>query len=594
VQEQFKKVKHAKPMMSLNDGFTRSDIYDWQKRITKFLTAAEIKGLDYFAMVKADGLAASLIYKKGILQRGSTRGNGKIGEDVTHNLKTIESIPLKLTQNIDCEVRGEVHILKKDFIELNKQRKRHNQELFANPRNAAAGGLRQLDSKIAKQRKLSFVAYQIIGEENKKQEFNKLKDLGFKVVENKYCVSLENVFDYFSEIKTKREKIEFNIDGLVIWVNKAKTFNKLGVVGKAPRGAIAFKFPMQEAVTIVLDIKLQIGRTGAVTPVAVLKPVEIGGAVISRATLHNQDEIKRLQLKIGDSVIVGRAGDVIPKVFKVLKDLRTGKEKSFKMPKNCPVCGGVLTKKPKEAIFRCTDSNCILRRKRQLYHFVSKGAFDIEGLGPKVIDQLLKENIISVASDIFEIKQGDIVSLERFGEKSAQNLIESINKAKYISLSRFIFSLGIRGVGEETGTDLANHFLGIEKIYQATKEQLLDIPDIGPETADGIYEFFKNGKNKKEVNRLIKAGVIIQKSVRSPNLEDQKLKGKTFVLTGTMETLSRDKAKEKIRRFGGNVSSSVSRNIDFVVAGDNPGSKINKAKEMNISIIGEKEFLKMI
>lgn len=594
VLDGFTKVEHKQQMWSFNDAFSKQDMLDWEQRNKKLLTGKEITQLDYFVTPKIDGLAVSLIYdNKGILSRGATRGDGKVGEDVTNNLKTIESIPLKLQGNIKNiqEIRGEVFMTKKSFRDLNKAREKNNEQLYANPRNLAAGTIRQLDPKIVSKRKLSFLAYQLLHQQTQQKEEQKLKEFGFKTVDGKYCKNLEQVFNYYKEILNKRDSFSYHIDGVVVRVNKYSLFDKLGRVGKAPRAAIAFKFPMQDAVTIVEDIKMQVGRTGSVTPVAILKPVEIAGAVISRATLHNQDEIKRLGLKIGDSVIVGRAGDVIPKVFKVLKNLRTGREKDFKMPKNCPVCGGLLIKKPQEVVLRCADASCILRRKRQLYHFVSKGAFNIDGLGPKVIDQLLKENIISIASDIFEIKQGDVVSLERFGEKSSFNLIESIEKAKNISLNRFIFSLGIRGVGEETAVDLANYFCDIKELSLATAEELLEIKDIGPETADNIYSFFKEKRNIELLNKLLKYVKVQNPELRTKN---QELKGKTFVLTGTIQKLTRGEAKESIRALGGDVSSSVSHNTDFVVAGKNPGSKLIKAKNFDVKIIKEKEFLKMI
>ncbi len=587
--DKFTKIEHKEKMFSLNDAFNEQEIEEWEQRIKKLLTPSQTKKLDYFCMVKADGLAASLSYNQGVFDKGATRGNGKVGEDVTNNLKTIEQVPLKLEKAVNVTVRGEVFISKKDFKEINKKQEKKGQELYANPRNTAAGALRQLDPKVARARKLSFAAWQLLGQENKVCEYQELKQLGFKTVEFKYCQSLVDVFNYFKEISKKRDKMSYQIDGLVVWINDNQTFQSLGVVGKAPRGAIAFKFPMAEATTIVEDIKVQIGRTGALTPVAILKPVQIGGATISRATLHNQDEIKRLGIKIGDTVVVGRAGDVIPKVFKVLKDLRTGREKAFSLPKKCPVCGGALAKEPSEAIWRCVSSKCKVRQRKAMHHFVSKPAFNIEGLGPKVVDQLVEQGLVADPADFFDLKQGDLEPLERFAQKSAINLIQAISQAKKISLARFIFALGIGGVGEETAIDLANYFRDITKLEQATEDDLLKLNDIGPIVARSIVSFFKEKKNQDIVQRLLK-----NVKLENPKQIKQGLKGKVFVLTGTLEDLTRDKAKEIIRSQGGDISSTVSKATSFVLAGANPGSKLQKAQTLGVKVLTEQGFLKMI
>ncbi len=592
--DKFAKHKHSERMLSFNDAFSQKDIRDWQARIVKLLSEKEKKELDYFAEAKIDGLAVSLLYQKGVFQRGATRGDGLVGEDVTNNLKTIESIPLKLEKPIDCEVRGEVFINKKDFEKLNQARVKKGEPAYANPRNTAAGAVRQLNPKVAASRKLNFLAWALLGRENQQAEYQELQELGFKPVEGKYCSDLPALFDYYGQLQKKRERFPFQIDGVVVSVNSAALFKKLGVAGKAPRGAIAYKFPMKEATTKVEDIKLQVGRTGAITPVAILKPKEIGGAVISRATLHNEDEIKRLGLKIGDTVIVGRAGDVIPKVFKVLKDLRDGREKAFQMPKTCPVCQSRLEKKQGEVLWRCPDSNCQKRRRGQLYHFVSKAAFNIDGLGPKIIDRLLEEGLISDAADLFELKQGDLVPLERFADKAAQNLVEAINRARKVTLARFIFALGIRGVGEETSIDLAERFSSLEKLSKASVEQLLALPDIGPETVQSITSFFKSSENLDLVKRLLKAGITIKKVTEVRPLSAQKLEDKTFVLTGALESLTRDEVKETIRSLGGNVSSAISKETDFVVVGKEPGVKLDKAKKLGVKILLEQEFLKML
>jgi len=418
-----------------------------------------------------------------------------------------------------------------------------------------------------------------------------LKDLGFKTNKNnKYCKSLEEVFKFRDHWKKEREKLDYEIDGIVVIINNNEIFEKLGVVGKAPRAAIAYKFPQAEATTKVLDVKVQVGRTGAITPVAVLEPVQVTGITITRATLHNEDEIKRLGLKIGDSVIVGRAGDVIPDIIKVLSELRTGHEKNFKMPTHCPSCGTKLVKLETEVLLRCPNRNCFAQRKRNFYHFVSRTAFNMDGLGPKIIDRLLDEGLVQTPADLFELKEGDIVPLERFAEKSAENLIKSIQEKREITLSRFIYALGIRNVGEETAIDLAKHFGSIKKIREAKLEDFDKISDIGPVVSKSIYEWFQDKDNVKFLERLQKFVII---NSQFP-ISNKRLFGKTFVLTGGLESMSRDEAKAKIRELGGDVSESVSSKTDYVVVGLEPGSKADKAKELGVKTISEQEFLKLI
>lgn len=589
VSDKFQKAEHKERMLSFNDAFNQKDMIDWETKIKKLST----EKLDYFCEDKIDGLAVSLIYKKGVLIRGATRGNGKIGENVTTNLKTIESIPLRLEKPIDCEVRGEVFITKKSFESLNKDRAKKDLSAYANPRNLAAGSIRQLDSKITANRGLSFLAWQLLGLDTQLDEYKELKVLGFKPVNGKYCKNLSEVFVRYQYVEKQRDKLAHQIDGIVVGVNNNKLFKKLGIVGKAPRGAIAFKFPLIESQTIIENIIVQIGRTGAITPVAILRPVNVGGVTISRATLHNEDEIARLGLKIGDTVIIGRAGDVIPQVVKVLKVLRTGKEKTFKMPFKCPDCGTRLVKKPGEVVNRCPNSSCNVRKRKGLYHFVSKPTFNIDGMGPKIIDQLLKENLIATSADIFTLKQGDIIAMDRFGEKSADNLVASIKNSSKISLSRFIFALGIRSVGEETAIDLANYFGKIDALMKASTQELSIIRNIGTETASSISSFFKEPNNAQLVKRLI-SYIAIQNPTKAGSATAHKLVGKTFVLTGSLEALTRDEAKEKIRALGGDISSSVSKQTDFVVQGHEPGSKLTKAKKLGIKILTEQQFLKML
>ena len=424
------------------------------------------------------------------------------------------------------------------------------------------------------------------------QKHKILKELGFKTNPyNKYCKNLSEVFKFHKDIQKIREKIPYEIDGLVVVVNSSKIFEKLGIIGKAPKGAIAFKFPGRQATTIIEDIKVQIGRTGTLTPVAYLKPVQVGGVMISRATLHNEDEIKRLGVKIKDTVIVARAGDVIPDIIKVLTDLRTGREKEFRMPEQCPVCGSKVKRLKGEALTRCLNPNCFAQRKEYFYHFVSKVAFDIEGLGPKIIDQLVEENLVSDPTDLFELKQGDLLPLEGFGEKSAENIIKAIQSKKEITLPRFIFALGIRNVGEETALDLAKHFGKLEKLQKAKLEELENIQDVGPIVAKSIYNWFREKRNIKYLDKL-------KRVVRIKNYElgtkNKKLKGKTFVLTGGLEIMTRDEAKDKIRELGGDISESVSKKTDYVIVGLEPGSKYDKARKLGIKTINEKELLNLI
>ena len=409
---------------------------------------------------------------------------------------------------------------------------------------------------------------------------------------NKHCKNLKEVFEFHKYWQKNREKLNYEIDGIVVQINSNKIFNKLGVVGKAPRGAIAYKFALKQATTIVEGIKVQIGRTGALTPIACLKPVKVGGVTISRATLHNEDEIKRLGLKIGDTVIVGRAGDVIPDIIKVLPELRAGKERFFRMPQKCPVCGTKLVKAEAEVVWRCPNPKCFAKLRRYFHHFVSKGAFDIVGLGPKIINRLMEEGSIQDPADLFQLEEGDILPLERFAEKSAENLIESIQKRKKISLARFVFSLGIRNVGEETAIDLAENFGSLKNLKTASLENLTAIRDIGPVVARAIYEWFRQEKNMKFLEKMGKTGIKIREVKKE--VKKLKLKGLTFVLTGTLEKITRSEAKNKIREIGGDISETVSKNVNYVIVGADPGSKYNKARELGVKILAEEEFLKLL
>jgi DNA ligase (NAD+) len=525
--EKFGKVRHPQPMLSFNDAFSEKDMEDWLERISKFLSSEEKKEVDFFCELKIDGLAIELIYEKEILKIGSTRGDGTVGENVTQNLKTIEAIPLRLREKeetlkdfkflkslpAEIVVRGEVFISKEEFERLNKKQKKVGLPLYANPRNVAAGSVRQLDPKITAARKLDSYAYELItdlGQKTHEEKHKILKTLGFKTnPHNKYCKDLKDVFKLHDYWQENREKLHYEIDGIVVIVNSNKIYEKLGIVGKAPRATIAYKFPLKQTTTIVEDIKVQVGRTGVLTPVAYLKPIQVAGVTISKATLHNEDEIKRLGVKIGDTVIVGRAGDVIPDVIKVLPELRTGKEREFHFPKYCPSCKTKIIKPAGEVAWRCPNPNCFSRKREYFYHFVSKGAFDIVGLGPKVIDRLIDEGLVSDPADLFKLEEGDILPLERFAEKSTQNLISAIQSKKEITFPRFIFALGIRNVGEETAQDLSEHMGSLEKLKRASLEELQKITDIGPIVAKSIYRWFREKRNLVFLKKLKSAEIKI-------------------------------------------------------------------------------------
>ena len=610
----FGKVAHKIPMLSLSDAFSEEELENWEERIGKLIPGEKI---DFFAELKLDGLAASLEYKKGVFIRGATRGDAKTGEDVTQNLKTIGSVPLRLRlpeekelRNLGfsgdqvekiiktaeegiIEVRGEVIMTKKVFEKLNEILKKEKKPPLANPRNAAAGSIRQLNPKVTASRRLDCYIYSLItdfGQMRHQQEHGLAKLLGFKTVpQNRFCRDLGEIMEFHRRIAKEREKLPFECDGIVVVVDKIQLQKKLGIVGKAPRWMTAYKFSPKEATTIVENIIVQVGRTGALTPVAVLKRVEIGGTIVSRATLHNKDEIERLGLRIGDTVIIGRAGDVIPDVRKVLVELRTGKEKKFHMPKFCPICGKETSKDEGGVIVKCADKNCPSRKRRSLRYFASKAAFDIEGLGPSSINLLLDEGLIGDPADIFDLEEGDLIPLERFGEKSAQNLIKAIQARKSISLPRFLLSLGIPHVGERTAEDLSEHFVSLEALEKASSEDLNKIKNIGPKTGKEIYKWFQDEYNRNFLDKLLKR-VKVEKYLKPKG----KLSGKIFVLTGALFSMSREIAKEKIRELGGKTSESISEEADYLVAGEEPGSNLAKAKKSGIKILDEKRFLKII
>lgn len=590
----FKKVIHRFPMLSLEDIFSQNEFEEWLERIKKRVSSGKFT---FFSEPKFDGLAISIVYKNGLLDYAATRGDGVVGEDVTQNVKTIESIPLSISHKGIVEVRGEAIITKKNFERINKEQKKLGVAVYANPRNLGAGSIRQLDPQITASRTLDFFAYDLaspLDNDFHHKEHDVLRELGFKTVKDleKICRNSHDVFLHHKKISSIREKLPYNIDGLVISVDSNKLLRDLGITGKTPRGMIAYKFSPKEATTIVLNIIVQVGRTGALTPVAILRPVEIGGVTVSRATLHNEDEIKRLGVKIGDSVVVGRAGDVIPDIKRVLPRLRTGKEKTFHMPANCPVCGSKIHKKEGEVNYFCQNKNCSARHREGLYHFVSRKAFNVDGLGSKILDAFLDYGLIIDGADVFKLQEKDIVPLERFGEKSAENLVSAIQKSKKISLSRFIYALGILHVGEETALDLAKKFRKIDDLASAKLEELENIRDIGPKVARSIFEWFSEEKNKKFLKKLKEVGVKIENYKISTS--GYKLEGKSFVFTGELASISRDEAKDKVRALGGDASGFVSKKTDYVVAGENPGSKLDKAKKLGVKILTESEFLKMI
>jgi DNA ligase (NAD+) len=596
--DKFVKVKHLARQWSLQDAFSFEEIEEWEQRIKKILEKKGIdEKLDYSCEIKIDGLKIILTYEKGIFVRGATRGDGKIGENVTEQLKTIQSIPLKLSKNINITVVGEAWLNKNFLVEINKRRENDDKMPFANSRNAAAGSIRQLNPQVTAERRLDSYIYDIdyLDIALPMDQINELKflhSLGFKVNQNyKQCVELSAVQGIYKEWDKKRDKQDYGIDGLVIKVNSKILQDALGYTGKAPRWAIAYKFSPEKVTTQVLDIKVQVGRVGTLTPVAILKPVSVAGSTVSRATLHNQDEINRLDIRLGDTVVIQKAGDIIPDVVDVLKKLRSGKEKKFIMPGKCPICNSDVIKPSGEVNHYCSNKKCFAVEREQIAHFVSRPAFNIEGLGPKIIEQLINEGLIQDASDLFSLKEGDLKPLERFAEKAASNLIASIEQAKQINFSNFIYALGIRHVGAETAIALAKNFSTINELQTANIEQLITVEDVGEKVAESIKSWFSNKSHQVFLQKMFSSGV----QVSAPSLQTKDLlSGKTFVLTGSLESLTRQEAKERIRLLGGKISSSISSKTSFLVTGTEPGSKLNKAKELSVKVINEVDFLKML
>jgi DNA ligase (NAD+) len=621
--DKFIKVKHASRMLSLNDAFSEEELYDWEKRIRKLLPPST--KFNYFCEVKFDGLAVSLIYENGKFVRGATRGDGFVGEDITENLKTIHSIPLVLSEPFPpyIEVRGEAVMSKETLVRLNKKNKKEGETLFANTRNAAAGGLRQLDPKLASERGLEFFAYDLVGgsSASHSEKHQYLKSLGFPVdTHDAVAKDLSEVKDFIKKFEKIREKFPYGTDGVVVAVDDLKLQEVLGVVGKAPRYSVAFKYPAERATTRVEGVEINVGRTGVLTPLALFTPTLVAGSTVSKATLHNMDQIERLDLRIGDTVVIEKAGDVIPKVVEVLTRMRTGKEKKVKMPTMCPACGSKVEKKknlnqekdyadgrfqPKaggmsknvspgsqSVAYYCINPKCPAKNERFLEHFVS--VFDIYELGSKILKRFKDEGLITDAADIFTLTKEDIELLPRFGEKSAENIIEEIKSKKKIPLAKFLWALGILHVGEETARDLAENFHTLSNLMSVAETNIAEIDsieNIGPAVSKSLHDFFRDKNNLNFIKKLELHGVVVE---RAEKKKKGKFSGQIFVLTGTLAQMSREIAKERILALGGKVSGSVSANTSYVVAGEEAGSKLDKAKKIGVKILTEEEFAKML
>lgn len=616
LSERFAKQKHLTPKKSLSDVFSQEDIKDWYAKINKLVLANQ--KIHFICELKIDGLNITLYYKKGVLTQALTRGDGVMGEVVTHTIKTIESVPLRLNERVDLEVSGEVYIANKDFEKINKERENKGEEIFENPRNLAAGTVRQLDPKVAASRKLSVFFYEM-GENNlegaprnQQAVLERFMDLGLPVNDQfRFCENLDDIFDFIEYTRKLRKKLPYQIDGVVIKVNDKAQQHLMGFTAKTPRFSIAYKFPAEQSTTTVLDIHVQVGRTGALTPVAVLSPVRVAGSTISRATLHNKDELKRKDVRIGDTVIIQKAGDVIPEIVDIIKELRTGHEKHFIFPKTCPVCDSKIIHKENETIIRCSNPDCAAQDREKFIHFAT--IMNIEGLGEKVVDQLLEVALVDQIPDIFHLTKDDLLLLPLFKGKKSEKLIAAIEKAKQTSLERFLFAIGIRHIGEETAILLAN-FIRIvayekkENGYNHTvktvkdllrlmmhidKDKLLEIEGFGEKVAEAVVDWFQNDLNQKFIKRLDECGITFKKEEQSISL---KLKGMTFVLTGTLNAISRDQAKERIRQNGGKVVGSVSKNTTYIIKGDaaQESTKEYKAKKLGVEIINEERFLDML
>jgi DNA ligase (NAD+) len=596
-REGFSTVRHARAMLSLDNAFSYEALREFDRRVRE---GSGHERIEYIAEHKFDGLSISLQYEDGVLLRGVTRGDGTTGEDVTPNVKTIRSIPLRVDAAVlkknklspEFEVRGEIMMTKKAFEALNRKQEETGGKIFVNARNSAAGAVRVLDPAITAARRLDFFAYYLLVDgkvpfAKHSESLQALKQLHFRASDDwRLCAGIESVTAYCNDWDAKREKLPYEIDGVVVKVNSIPIQNELGYTSKAPRWAIAYKYPARQETTVVNDIIVQVGRTGTLTPVAVLEPVQVGGVTVSRSTLHNMDEIERLGLKIGDTVLIERAGEVIPHVLKVTKQ---GKQsKPFRMPKHCPECGSTIHHVDGEVAYRCVNAACPAKRKESILHFAGRHAMNIDGLGDKIVDQLVDKGLVKDVADLFALKEDELAGLERMAEKSAQNLLEEIEASKKNSLPRLIYALGIQFVGERTGQLLAEYFSSLEDLASAKEEQLVEVPEVGPKVAASIVEFFSEAANRHLIKKLHKAGV--HPTAEKRKVRSDKFAGKSFVFTGGLANRSREEAGEIVQQHGGKVSSSVSKKTDYVVVGTDPGSKHDKAKELGVTILGEAEF----
>ncbi len=595
----FKKVRHSVPQWSLNDAFTPEDITEFDARVRRFLHESfDTPRPTYLCELKIDGLKVVLTYEKGILTTAATRGDGVVGEDVTHNVRTIESVPLSLPRAIDLVVEGEVWLPESELARINKEREKNGDPVFANPRNAAAGTIRQLDPRIAASRKLDTFIYELASTSEKRPqdqlgELAFMRELGFKV--NPHFVHAQTIPDivaFWETWKKKGHAQDYWIDGVVVKVNEAQYEEKLGYTGKGPRFAIAFKFPAEQVTTVVEGIELQVGRTGVLTPVAHLRPVSVAGTTVSRATLHNEDEITRLDVRIGDTVVLQKAGDIIPDIVRVLPELRTGKEKKFTWPKKVAACGGdgSIERVPGTSAWRCVNRDSAVFAKRRLRHFASRAALNIEGLGRETAELLVDEGLVSTFDDLFTLAVGDVLTLEGFAEISAEKLIANIKKSSHVSLERLLYGISIDHVGEETARLVAEHFGTIDRVRKATREELAAIHGVGEVVADSIYEWFRAPEKRAILDRLLSHLTIARAQARAQGA----FSGKTFVITGTLSSMSREEAEAKIRALGGSASSSISKKTSYLVAGESAGSKLEKARSLGVSVLSEAEFVRML